>query len=327
MAVRAPPGRWLLVDGCSAARKGYASQLVEHYHLRDGADRVDALVLSHPHRDHARGLADAVEALAPFGDTSRWPRLGMWPPPVAGRTGDSADPVEMFEGGITEQALAAIISRWEKVADSKWEMQVGDRMPLGDATLTVLSPEATVRRVAEADDFDWNCASTALSLRWKEVDIVLGSDLVESPGEGWSLIARRWSTIGRHGGLKIPHHGSEHALSAKLLSREHGPPDPAWVVAPFASKRLPRFKKRRGHRGAAELLAHVDRLYLTALPRKSVRQPEGSLTRMTLAEADAFTSDRDHDFAFPDGFVALEFDATGGTPRVSGGRGSVWLVS
>jgi hypothetical protein len=43
VVVRAPPGAWLVVDGCRAARVPYAEKLLDHYRATP-----DIVVLTHP---------------------------------------------------------------------------------------------------------------------------------------------------------------------------------------------------------------------------------------------------------------------------------------
>jgi glyoxylase-like metal-dependent hydrolase (beta-lactamase superfamily II) len=56
VAVRAPPDDWLIVDGCGVGRTKYGPALLAHY---GASPRL--IALTHPHRDHAVGVADVVD--------------------------------------------------------------------------------------------------------------------------------------------------------------------------------------------------------------------------------------------------------------------------
>ncbi|HEX6306723.1 MAG TPA: DNA internalization-related competence protein ComEC/Rec2 [Longimicrobiales bacterium] len=64
-AIRTPAGRWLLVDtGPRTARMDAGRDRVVPYLMRQGARRVDMLILTHPDADHIGGAAAVLDALA-----------------------------------------------------------------------------------------------------------------------------------------------------------------------------------------------------------------------------------------------------------------------
>ena len=65
--------------------------------------------------------------------------------------------------------------------------------------------------------FDRNVISTALLLTWRGRRILLGSDLVESPGYGWSNTLVLEPELADHDLFKVPHHGSDQALHDEKL--------------------------------------------------------------------------------------------------------------
>jgi hypothetical protein len=178
--VRVPPDVWMVVDGC-ASGDGYAQRVLDRYQARP-----QLVVLTHPHEDHSKGLADVIVRATPRDRKNEWPRIGMVLPPGGGGTGRSDE----YIAGITEQVISAVEARWREFPACKWEMLVGDVERLGEATVRVLSPEAAVRATqlalwSNGERFDHNVISSALLLEWKGRRVVLGSDLVEVPRNGW----------------------------------------------------------------------------------------------------------------------------------------------
>jgi len=319
--VRAPPGEWIVVDGCSADRVAYAQAALDFY---EAVPRI--IVLTHPHSDHAAGVADLVERFTPEDAPKVWPLLGMVQPPDTEGAGDTHDPQGALRGGLAERAVAAIRSRWELHADCQWTMRIGDQRSLGQATLTVLSPEASVQeRVGAAyrsgRRVQWNDVSSALLLEWKGLRLVLGSDLEK---RGWRAALRRWSNLAIHRALNVPHHGSRGALVAGLLSAPSRAAEPVWVATPFASRNLPRFDTGP-HGGIAFLHRYQSPVRLTSLPRRYDDQggpPGHEMTRSRLSRI-ARTEARDPARpGFPDCFVVIQLDRSG-VPAITHGACSV----
>lgn len=59
--IRTPSGRTMLVDGGSEGSRDIGYRLVEPFLRRQGVNRIDVLVLSHPHADHLNGLLAVVK--------------------------------------------------------------------------------------------------------------------------------------------------------------------------------------------------------------------------------------------------------------------------
>lgn len=320
VAVRAPKDRWLLVDGCGAGRLRYGVELIRHY----GAT-PSLIVLTHPHRDHASGVREVVD-LATLGDPKGWPKIGLvWPSPRAKTT--IADLQGYFEGGLVEDALAAITDRWERSPACRWNMIAGSRQSLGDASITVLSPPVGERQRAfnawkAGRRWDPNRVATVLEVRWKRHRLLLGSDLVEKPGKGWSRIERDKRTRAGHAITKTPHHGSEGALQRVWL-KPSGPRTPLFLVTPFARPDLPRLGPRGG---VAEMLKHAPVVHLTGLPRAHAHQHGSPLRMKRSAAAKVAEGTQDPPApGWPDSFVVVSLDASG-IPRITHGPGSIEIV-
>jgi hypothetical protein len=313
VAVRAPPGDWLIIDGCGVGRTKYGPALLEHY---GATPRL--IALTHPHRDHAVGVADVVDAFTQ-GPANRWPKIGLlWPTP--------RDRVSMrdlqayFAGGVVEDALSGIRDRWRRHPASRWDLEVGSSIQLGEASILVASPERLPRRDAwrawqQGRSYDPNQIATVLDISWRGHHVILGSDLVEQPGRGWTAAqARCRSAVA----TKVPHHGSINAVHASWILG-----GPHLAVTPFASSNLPRFNNAGG---IARMLTTVDRVHLTALPRAYTAQV-GAPQRLTRQQLERL-GDAELDPpipGWPDCYVILSI-AADGSARFEHGPGSVQIT-
>lgn len=318
--VRVPPDAWMVVDGCGAGETHYALEALTHYRARP---RI--VLLTHPHEDHSRGVAEVIEAWTPRDRKETWPRIGMVLPPGDDVAARSAG----FMGGDTLQAIAAIESRWEEFPACRWDVNAGDLELLGDAALRVLSP-AENRRTEQLDrwragrSFDRNVISTALLLSWRKRRILLGSDLVERPGNGWSHSLVLDPDLGDHDLLKVPHHGSDAALHDDVLRKRDRVPNPLRIFTPFSRQRLPRFSPGKG---AHRVVSHGGTSYLTGLPRRHDEQ-SGQLEARTLTELEAHSAItfNPKTSGFPDCYVLVSIPPDGGPPTVEQGPGSIHIM-
>lgn len=313
VAVRAPPDDWLIVDGCGVGRTRYGPALLAHYRASP-----QLIALTHPHRDHAVGVADVVD-LFTQGPVSKWPKIGLlWPTP-RDRV-NMRDVQAYFAGGVVEDALSAIQDRWRRQPKSRWTLEVGSSTRLGEATILVASPEREASRAAwkawrRGGTHDPNQIATVLDVSWKGHHVILGSDLVEQPGRGWTVAQRR---CGTPIATKVPHHGSTNALHARWIHT-----DAHLAVTPFASSNLPRFDSAGG---IARMLATVHTVHLTALPRAYTAQA-GTPQRLTRRQLERL-GDTEIDPpvpGWPDCYVILSI-AADGTARFVHGPGSVQIT-
>ncbi|MCC6877005.1 MAG: MBL fold metallo-hydrolase [Sandaracinaceae bacterium] len=116
IVVHAPPGEWLVIDGCrKQRRRSYASRALEAY----GA-RPSIVVLTHPHLDHASGVSELIDQWT--AEDQEWPVLGMVEPPDLRGAGNLRDDAAAYEGGVAEQAVSAILDRWERRPSCRWDL-------------------------------------------------------------------------------------------------------------------------------------------------------------------------------------------------------------
>lgn len=315
----------MIVDGCSAETVRYGLRLLQHY---KAFPRI--VILTHPHMDHAMGIGEVIDYATANRAFAAWPIIGMVSPPSVTRTTALVDFKAYFDGGVAEEAIATIFDRWERFPMCRADLHRGDILPLGEAQVRVLSPTTKAREEAfkslkERRRFNPNQIATVLSVEWQGLRLVLGSDMVEEPGAGWSEALSFDRSLPEHVTFKIPHHGSLRALHPSMLARADVDDQPFWVITPYSPKSLPRFALGEG---VETLLQHVPRVHLTGLPRSFVDQGR-SPTTYRLAELQG-----DHRKllrappvnGFPDCFVALTWRAGAKVPEVRQGTGSLTVI-
>lgn len=316
--VHAPPGVWMVIDGCASGGKAYGPRVLEHY----GA--IPSIILfTHPHLDHARGVAQVVDD-ATQGAVDTWPLIGMLPlyEAMLGGQDPSSSAAERFNQGVTSAAVAAILDRWERSDACRWAVGFGDTRPLGDTTVQVLAPhqyalDQAKQRLLEGRAPNWNTVSTAVLIEWGRRHFLLGADLVQDPYEGWERAHLELPTLLRHNGMKVPHHGSMGALWIKVhQGRVPG------IITPFAPSGLPSFEGDGGVRYLQS--GHVE-VSLTALPRAHTTQAGTpiELRREDLAAPGPLRFDPKTP-GFPDCFVITSLTAE--RRSVTYGPGSVRIL-
>jgi len=312
IAVRAPPGRWLLVDSLRIDTTVPAATLLDAEKAA-----ITGLVLTHPHEDHAAGVDELLRsAISGFlGCAGVFVR-------APDRWTNSPDAEKQLEFGSVEAALAAICDHWERNPSSKWDLLAGTHRSLGDARVTALYPDA---EAVAAQPSDPNRLATPLLVEWKNLRIVLGADL---PRAGWTEVTRSVSGLQNHSCLKVAHHGSSGALHPNLLN---GSGSRVWLVTPWSrGAGLPRLEDGEG---VEKLLEHVDELHLTSLPGSRPRATCANMTRQQALRAqgarklaDDVLGRRSTDLAQgPGAWVVAGFDGDGGLIDLRHGSSAVIL--
>jgi hypothetical protein len=209
--VRWPPNEWLVVDSCHRV----ADDVERHpavETLRAFGGHPVAVALTHPHLDHTGGFP-AVVARRREGALVGWlaepDRDVWWATPSGSRASLQGD---------TEHALAAIDRVWRDEPGARWELFASDEpVELGELTIEVLSPAAgVVEKVRAAVKPEFNRASSAMLLRWRECELLLGADLTRP---GWDDVEASHGDerfAGAHG-YKVAHHASQNAQHAVPL--------------------------------------------------------------------------------------------------------------
>jgi hypothetical protein len=276
IAVALPGSGWLLIDGCCVSDDRLPLLAILD-RWRSSDDPVDALLLTHPHTDHAFGIRAAIEATSPR-------RIGLTTLPAEpARVFTSFEASRPAGSGALEQrrrqivlgAMLAIHQRFLAVPDELLALIDGTQIPLGarDAVAFVRAPDATLVEMYlnGTRRGDPNELSAIVELQFGTTRIVLGSDLptVSAAGAplrgGWNAVMARHPQLGAHQGLKIPHHGSPAAFHEALL------PSGArrtWWISPFnRGRRLPPAEN------VARLVTLNGEVSLTATPLARATQP------------------------------------------------------
>lgn len=296
IVVHVPGSGWLTVDGCSAQRTSWPLAFFEQFNAAP-----THVLMTHPHLDHAGGLLQLIDEYTQPGE--QWPRLGVLEPVAP--PGAAASQETHFHGQQADAVLTAMRTRWTSSPSCKWPLEVGTSEPVGDGWATVLSPEP------DAGGADVNERATALEIRWKNAQLLLGADLIETPGLGWTRALARRPALREHHAIKVAHHGSLAAQHAPVLQRSAAQAEALTVVTPYSKgHKLPDFA---ADGGVELLLRHTSRVLMTALPQSYETQNRNPRT-WTRSELDALqkpVAAAEPVGPFPSCFVHAAFDAEG----------------
>lgn len=319
LIARIPPGVLLVVDCFRSQEGGSKGRNVVLDFLESRHEPLEALLLTHPHEDHAQGLGDLVQSRSGCLVGCCEP---LWITPYQLLQKDP-DLMRRLAEGACGQSLAAIRTCWGREPSRRWSLEAGSVREVGEARLTVLHPTALkLREVQEgARKARPNALSSPILLEWRELRLLLGADLESS---GWPQVHRA-SELRHHHGFKVAHHASKNAFHRETLRPTARPP---WFTTPWsrAGQELPNFKDRNG---VARILGVVDALLLTSLPfavPDSEKRTWGrsELLRATAAEDPEIPGARvarEADVGPEEGWLALAFEESGSCSDVRfGGR-------
>jgi beta-lactamase superfamily II metal-dependent hydrolase len=260
---------WAVVDSARKKADGVSVNPALEV-LRAAGARPAVVILTHPHHDHAKGMADLVRRAAPGA------RIGCVEPLMEDEEELKAilldDDRLANDVGQTTTAHAAISTAWRQGDARRLTLEAeADNFDLFGWTVDVLHPpragaEQAAEEARNNGDPNLNNVSVALTLTRDRVSLLLAGD---GEKDAWDDVSARLG--GRHlrasHPLKVPHHGSRAALQAIVVD----PTDPVereQVVTPFpGSGRLPRFGPGEG---AERLIQAGGSIRLTAMPASLV---------------------------------------------------------
>lgn len=279
VAVALPHSGWLLLDGCRVST-GRLPILAILDRWRSSGEPVEALLLTHPHTDHAFGIRETIEGTSPR-------RIGVTTSPAspalvfttaeAELAAASPGSVDQLRRRTVIDAMLAIRRRFDATPADLIALVDGAQVPLSNSGIAafVRAPDAALvhDRLAGGHRGDPNELSAVVELVFGATMVVLGSDLPTVDGRGvvlgagWDSVLHRHPHLGDHRGLKIPHHGSPAAFHARLMTSGSGR---AWWISPFnRGRRLPPTDPD----GVPRLVALNAQVSLTATPRPRGAQP------------------------------------------------------
>ena len=186
-----PDGTTILIDGGGevGSTRDPGREVVLPFLARRGIEKLDVVVLSHPHPDHGLGLRAVLEAM-PVG--------ALW---HSGYPDDDA---------VLSQLLP--IARRHNVAIESTPALLGPHR-FGDVTVDVLGP-APAEGTAKYDELSANDNSLVLRVRYGDTTALWGGDL-ESQGE--QLLIGSGADL--HADVvKATHHGSKTSSTAAFVA-------------------------------------------------------------------------------------------------------------
>ena len=194
--LKTPGGRTALLDGGGTPESAYpvASNVVRPYLRRRGLDKVDMMIMSHPHLDHSEGLLEIL----PYVSTGVffWADAGI--NPEGTKPGEAGDAIGMELRRLCQEKRIAVR-----------ELSAGQRINLdGQVYIDVLHP-------ASGDKTAGNNHSLVLQVVYKDVKWLLTGDIEQ---EAIAAIVSRHQALGSDV-LKLPHHGSISSYSPEFYER------------------------------------------------------------------------------------------------------------
>jgi competence protein ComEC len=186
--VELPHGRVAVIDGGGSFDPSFdpGEQVIAPFLWRRGIRRIDLLVLSHPHPDHANGLGFLVESFA------------------VGEVWTNGAPTT--QPG-TVHLLQAAAARGAKVGAPR-------PLELGGALIEPLAPLGPDGALALDPAASENDSSLVVGISWRGRRLLFAGDL-EAEGEAALLSTGRAVAADV---LKVPHHGSRTSSSAPFLA-------------------------------------------------------------------------------------------------------------
>lgn len=190
--IELPHGRVMVVDGGGSFDPAFdpGQQVIAPFLWRRGIGHIDLLVLSHPHPDHANGLATLVDDF-PVGE--------VW-----------TNGQQTKQPG-TLKLLAAAARHGVPLGRPR-------ALELGGASIRPLAPLDENGTVATELGRSENDNSLVVDLSWRGRRMLFLGD-VEAEGEA-SLLARAGPSLAADV-VKVPHHGSRTSSTAPLVAATH----------------------------------------------------------------------------------------------------------
>ncbi len=255
IAVHLGEGNWLLVDSCvEPASKAPASATYLDY-IGVDAEQVRTIVASHWHDDHVRGISQFSDKYpsAEFAisgvlnDREAMAFLAAYSGELSSQL--SRGTRELYDVILNREIVYPALHRsivLETTLNGK-QVRVTAISPLPAAFAQFISHAAENRALKDgainhAPDLQPNTEAVALHIDFGDDAVLLGADLEERPGLGWSaVVADKWSGERRPAtAYKVAHHGS-YTGDCPCIWTTLLMPDPVACLTPYtlAGRRLP----------------------------------------------------------------------------------------
>ena len=269
IAIHLGEGAWILVDSCIDPESKYPASATYLKQIGVDVERVRAIVASHWHDDHVRGIAKLASVYpnadfiisAVFNNKEATAFL-------AGYSGDSS--LGLARGA---KELHAVLRAREKVSFALHRTTVLEAtLNARQVRVTALSPMSGAfaqslahfaqylptkgRAINHAPEIRPNFEAIALHIDLGEDAVLLGSDLENHNAFGWSaVVADQWSGTRKPAtAYKVAHHGSFSGHCPEVWSVLLTP-TPVACVTPFTlgDLRLPTDADKERVKGATPL--------------------------------------------------------------------------
>jgi hypothetical protein len=291
----------MIVDSCAQPGLQPALTYLDSIGV-DPATDVKLVVATHWHDDHVRGISQVVEACASatFACTAALARRDI----LQAIARLEPDRGGKLTSGVKEmRRVLEVLAAASPPRQAEWAIKnrILHRRQSGEVICEVLAlspsdrvvqqalPEiAGLVRLGDTRRVPRPNANAGAVVLWVEVGdatMLLGSDLQENPGQGWTAIVGVLAPTGRRGEIfKVPHHGS---INAHLLPvwQKVLVPQPEAVVCPHCngSTTIPTTKDM------ARLCQLANDVHITAPSDRRPYMQRGRLMRQTLAEYGSVT--------------------------------------
>lgn len=216
--VQTPAGGNMLIDTGGRREEfqtgtGVGDQVVAPYLRRIGVNRLDALILTHPHEDHCGGAASLVKSfpvglavVSPAGETA-----GKGESTAVLETAAGSKKIKSNPEGDIPTAYTALLEKMAAGGIPVRAAVAGDTLRLdSEISIEIISPEEMARETKP----DLNNNSLVLKLTYGRRSFIFAGDVEIEAQRG--LIQRE--TDLKADVLKLPHHGSR-TLLPELVER------------------------------------------------------------------------------------------------------------
>jgi len=275
--------RWGVIDSARKRVNGISVNPALEV-LKAAGAHPSLVVLTHPHRDHAKGMADIVLRAGPDALVGCVVPLMEEEDELAAIVAED----DSVANGIGQTAVAhaAISTVWRDGRARRLNVEVeAEPFDCCGWEVTVLHPSReraidTGAALREGAEPNLNNVSAALTFTRGETSFLLAGD---GEQEAWDDVKQRLGPghLRDKNPLKVPHHGSVPALHAVVVDPSQ-PSDREQVVTPFPSSgTLPRLEPDAG---VDRLVSAGGSLRLTAMPVAALpKQPDLSVAEARTA--------------------------------------------
>lgn len=229
IAIHLPGGIWILVDSCCDPKSELKKPVALEYLELLGVDKgkVKAIVATHWHADHTKGLTELAtvfsDSLVFYPNFMREIEGLQLLMSYSGKGGTQENqaseitnlftiaPQRMIPCGMFTAILQPTMLDGQILSvDAMSPMPNAFKKNMASVHQSLSEREGNVRKIANPGP---NAASIAISINIGEESIILGSDLEEHHSYGWSALSviSRWNQRAKASFYKVAHHGSENA--------------------------------------------------------------------------------------------------------------------